>query len=301
MSHLSPPASDTATYQSIFRSELFAGKAYVITGGGSGIGLTLAKELTSLGARVALIGRDAGKLERARESFGESRKQTFAYTCDIRDEQGVTETVSRALFDLKRIDGLVNNAGGQFFSPAEAISANGWDAVVRNNLTGGFLMAREVYRQYMKGQNGGVIVNMLADMWMGMPGMAHSGAARAGMLNLTETLAYEWAPTRVNAVAPGWIASSGLETYPDKYRPMINRFPSLVPAGRLGTEAEVAAAITFLLSPAAAFISGSIIRIDGAVPNRREHWEVAVHGATAPFNGDAADAGGHVQPEGAAA
>jgi len=298
---VSPPVSSAAAYGSIFRPGLFEDRAYLITGGGSGIGLKLARELTSLGARVALIGRDAAKLERARESLGESGRAAFVYTCDIRDEGGVTATVSQALHDLQRIDGLVNNAGGQFFSPAEAISANGWDAVVRNNLTGGFLMAREVYRQYMKAQNGGVIVNMLADMWMGMPGMAHSGAARAGMLNLTETLAYEWAPIRVNAVAPGWIASSGLETYPDRYRPMIDRFASLVPAGRLGTEAEVSAAITFLLSPAAAFISGSTLRIDGAVPNRREHWKVAAHGETAAFGGDSAGNGAPVDSQGSGA
>jgi citronellol/citronellal dehydrogenase len=121
--------------------------------------------------------------------------------------------------------------------------------------------------------------------WNGMPGMAHSGAARAGMLNLTETLAYGWAPVRINAAAPGWITSSGMDTYPSQHHPMINRFPELSPAGRMGTQSEVAAAIVFLLSPAAAFISGSVIRIDGAVPNRREHWPVKIPGQTIPFEG----------------
>ena len=134
------------------------------------------------------------------------------------------------LADHGRIDGLVNNAGGQFSSPLEKISAKGWDAVVRTNLTGGFLMAREGYTQWMK-QHGGAIVNMVADMWNGMPGMGHSGAARAGMLNFTETAALEWAPVRVNAVAPGWIASSGLDHYPPEMREHIRALPKQGAAG----------------------------------------------------------------------
>src|SRR5438477_11556493 len=110
--------------------------------------------------------------------------------------------------------------------------------------------------------NGGAVVNIIADMWGGMPGMAHSGAARAGMLNVTETAALEWAPVRVNAVAPGWIASSGLDQYPTEMRERFKSLPRKVPLGRLGTESEVSAAIVFLLSPAAAFISGSCVRTD---------------------------------------
>ncbi len=108
---------------------------------------------------------------------------------------------------------------------------------------------------------------MLADMWHGMPNMGHSGAARAGMLNFTETAAFEWAPVRVNAVAPGWIASSGMDQYPVELHERIRSLHKKVPAGRIGTESEVAAAIVFLLSPAAAFISGTCLRIDGAAPN----------------------------------
>ncbi len=273
------------SYASQFRPGLFAGQCFLITGGGSGIGLCVAEELASLGARLALVGRKPEKLDAARESLSAYGGDVFCHACDIRDEARVKEVVAQAVKQLGPIDGLVNNAGGQFFSRAEDISANGFDAVVRNNLLGGFLFAREVYRQSMKARRGGAIVNMLADIWGGMPGMAHSGAARAGMLNLTQTLAYEWAPVRVNAVAPGWIESSGLDSYPEQHRPMIERFPDLVPAGRLGTVAEVAAAIVFLLSPAAAFVSGSVLRVDGAVPNRREHWKVEPDGQTRPFTG----------------
>jgi citronellol/citronellal dehydrogenase len=128
--------------------------------------------------------------------------------------------------------------------------------------------------------HGGAIVNIIADIWMGMPGMAHSGAARAGMLNFTETAALEWAPVRLNAVAPGWIASSGMDHYPPEMGPLIRKMATMVPARRLGTESEVAAAIVFLLSPAAAFISGACLRVDGAAPNARRVWPVVGTGTS---------------------
>jgi citronellol/citronellal dehydrogenase len=116
------------------------------------------------------------------------------------------------------------------------------------------------------------IVNIIADMWNGMPGMAHSGAARAGMLNLTETAALEWAPLRVNAIAPGVIASSGMDRYPPQHRAVILSAAETIPLRRLGTESEISAAVVFLLSPAASFISGSCLRVDGAAPNARRLW-----------------------------
>jgi citronellol/citronellal dehydrogenase len=275
-------------FRSVFREGLFAGQAGIVTGAGSGIGRCTAHELAALGARVALIGRKADKLEVVAREIVDAGGSARCYTADIREEERVQEVVRAALGDFGRLDFLVNNAGGQFGSPLEKISAKGWDAVVRTNLTGGFLMAREAYTQWMK-QNGGAIVNMIADMWNGMPGMGHSGAARAGMLNFTETAALEWAPVRVNAVAPGWIASSGLDHYPPEMREHIRGLPKKVPLGRLGTESEISAAIVFLLSPAAAFISGSCIRIDGAVPNVKPNWNRAAEEAagrtTQPFEG----------------
>jgi citronellol/citronellal dehydrogenase len=146
-------------------------------------------------------------------------------------------------------------------------------------------MSRECVTQWMA-DHGGAIVNIIADIWGGMPGMGHSGAARAGMLNFTETAALEWAPVRVNAVAPGWIASSGMDQYPPAMAETIRNMHTLVPLRRLGTESEVSAAITFLLSPAAAFISGACLRVDGAAPNAKRIWpEVGTGGSNAPFNG----------------
>jgi citronellol/citronellal dehydrogenase len=272
-----------STYASVFREDLFRGQVALVTGAGSGIGRCTAHELAALGARVALVGRKEEKLKAVAAEIGGAAR---TYACDIREEEAVAKAVSNILADLGRIDALVNNAGGQFASPLEKISAKGWETVVRTNLTGGFLVARECYTQWMKAAGAGAIVNMIADMWHGMPNMGHSGAARAGMLNFTETAALEWAPIRVNAVAPGWIASSGLDHYPPEMKEHIRALPRRVPLGRLGTESEVSAAIVFLLSPAAGFISGSCLRVDGAVPSaKRVVDKVGTGKATPAFDG----------------
>jgi citronellol/citronellal dehydrogenase len=272
------------SYRSIFRDGLFAGQAGIVTGAGSGIGRCTAHELAALGAKIALVGRRIEKLEAVAREIADAGGEARCYVADIREEERVADVVRAALGDFGRIDFVVNNAGGQFASPLEKISAKGWDAVVRNNLTGGFLVAREAYTQWMK-PHGGAIVNMLADMWQGMPMMGHSGAARAGMLNFTETAAFEWAPVRVNAVAPGWVASSGMDQYPPELHERIRSLHKRVPAGRLATESEISAAIVFLLSPAAAFISGTCLRIDGGAPNVKSSYPLVQRGTTAEFDG----------------
>jgi citronellol/citronellal dehydrogenase len=276
-------------YQSIYRAGLFEGRSIVVTGGGSGIGRCTAHELVALGARVALVGRDAGKLERVAGEVAEAGGHASMHACDIRDEEGVRATVAAILAAHGAIDGLVNNAGGQFPAPLEQITGKGWDVVVRNNLHGGFFMARECYTQWMREhapERSCGIVNVPADMWNGMPVMGHSGAARAGMLNLTETASLEWAPLRVNAVAPGIVASSGMDRYPPSHTAAIRAAPGRVPLRRFGTESEIAAAIVFLLSPAAAFVSGACLRVDGAAPNARRSWgQVGTGVSTPPFNG----------------
>jgi citronellol/citronellal dehydrogenase len=272
------------SYRSVFRPGLFAGHTVIVTGAGSGIGRCTAHELASLGAHVVLLGRSTAKLATVEAEILEDGGAASHVSCDIRDEDAVKAAVAGVAAARGRIHGLVNNAGGQFPAALAGISARGWQAVIANNLTGGFLMARECYTQSMRA-HGGAIVNMLADMWNGMPGMGHSGAARAGMLNFTETAACEWAPVRVNAVAPGWIASSGMDTYPEAMKPLIQSLPRHVPAARLGTEAEVAAAIVFLLSEAAAFVSGACLRIDGAAPNARRHWMMSGGQAAPEYEG----------------
>lgn len=274
------------SYKSVFRPGSFAGQHIIVTGAGSGIGRCVAHELASLGAEIALVGRKIEKLETVASEIEQVGGKTSQHVCDIRDEAEVSAMVSAVLASHKRIDGLVNNAGGQFPAPLESISQKGWETVVRTNLTGGFLVARETYTQWMK-EHGGAIVNIIADMWGSMPGMGHSGAARAGMLNFTETAAVEWAVSgvRVNAVAPGWIASSGIDNYPPSMGPMIRSIRAAVPLKRLGTESEVSSSITFLLSEGAAFISGSCLRVDGAAPNAKATWPMPMHKKSVPYNG----------------
>jgi citronellol/citronellal dehydrogenase len=282
-----PPMPDARPgYRSVFAPGLFARQTVWVTGGGSGIGRCVAHELASLGARVVISGRSIDKLQHVQGEIAEDGGRCIHRAFDIRDEEAVKAEVAGVVAEVGPIQGLVNNAGGQFPSPMAAISKKGFDAVVANNLTGGFLMMREVFNQSMQA-HGGAIVNMTADFRNGMPGMAHSGAARSGMSNLTMTAAYEWAAAgvRVNAVAPGWIASSGMDTYGGAMRALIPQLKAHVPLQRLGVEAEVSAAIVFLLSPGAAFISGITVQIDGAASLGNAIHPLAKHDRSKPFDG----------------
>ncbi len=280
-------------YQSVFAPGLLRGQVILVTGGGSGIGRCTAHELASLGAHVVLVGRNPDKLTAtAQEIIGDGGQASW-HSTDIRREDDVKAMIAQVVQQHGRIHGLVNNAGGQYISPLAKTSAKGWQAVIDTNLTGGFLVARECFNQSMQ-QHGGAVVNIVADMWGSMPGMGHSGAARAGMVSFTETAALEWAAhgVRVNAVAPGYIASSGMDHYPPEAGPMLREMRNTVPQGRFGTEAETSAAIVFLLSPAASFISGSVLRVDGARPQMRMVWQQTVaqpdvqdRDAVKPFNG----------------
>ena len=280
-------------YQSVFTPGLLKGQVIMVTGGGSGIGRCTAHELASLGAHVVLVGRNPDKLSATSQEIIGDGGQASWHSTDIRREDDVKAMVAQVQQQHGRIHGLVNNAGGQYISPLASTSAKGWQAVIDTNLTGGFLVARECFNQSMQ-QHGGAVVNIVADMWGSMPGMGHSGAARAGMVSFTETAALEWAAegVRVNAVAPGYIASSGMDHYPPEAGPMLREMRNTVPQGRFGTEAETAAAIVFLLSPAASFISGTTLRVDGARPQARMGWPMRIpdaavqaRDAVKPFNG----------------
>ena len=275
------------TYNSIFRPNLFQDKTILITGGGTGIGRAIAHELASLGAHVIIAARKVENLEVVSAEIKAAGGTVSHYHVNIREEEKIDALFADIAAHHGTIHGLVNNAGGQFMSPAGNITAKGWRAVVDTNLNGTFLMSKAAFTHSFE-KNGGSIVNIVADMWRGFPGMAHTGAARAGVVNLTKTLAVEWAfrGVRVNAVAPGLIKGNGILQYPAHVQGFIENMKQNIPAKRMGTEGEVAAAVTFLLSPAAAFISGETMRVDGAGSLWRNGWEIDDHSQAAPpFDG----------------
>jgi citronellol/citronellal dehydrogenase len=251
-------------YHSVFEPGLFKGCHFLVTGGGSGIGRCIAHEVAHLGARTLIMGRTESKLYRVASEIAEDGGEADYVVCDVRDEVQVNKLVKERC-EQKPINGLVNCAGGQFPALLSEMSVRGFEAVVKNNLSSAFIVSLAVYEHAMK-DNGGAIVNITADQEGGMPLMGHSGAARAGVENLTATAALEWAAEgiRVNAVAPGYIESSGFDTYTDeRMTRAIREFPRYTPLGRYGLESEISAATCFLLSPAAAFITGQVLRVDG--------------------------------------
>jgi len=262
-----------------FASQLFQGQVALVTGGGTGIGKAVARELLQLGATVIISGRkqeklDAALLDLGNELSAEDRAQRlWAQVCDIREPEQIGKLVEAILAKHGRIDVLINNAGGQFPMPASEMSTRGFDAVIRNNLSGTFYMTREVATKAMLPAKSGSIVNVTAMVSRGFPGMMHTGAARAGVENLTQSLAVEWAfaDVRVNAVAPGIIRSTGIDQYPPE---LASGSIKRTPQKRLGTIEETAHAIVYLASPAALFITGTILKIDGGASLWGDLWEI---------------------------
>ena len=266
-----PPAVDTESNP--FRPGLLAGRVALITGGGTGIGRAIAEEMAELGASVALCGRRIEPVTELAEALTARGAEAMAASVDIRQPEAVEAFVAEVMARFGRIDVLVNNAGGQFPSPAQLISPKGFEAVVRNNLLGTFNVTRAVALGAMMPARRGRIVNIIANVARGFPGMAHTGAARAGVENLTRSLAVEWSPYKiaVNAVSPGTIRSTGTDRYPPE---LVEKAERTTPWRRLGTPREVAHLVTFLASDAADYITGATLCVDGGAPLWGDIWEM---------------------------
>ncbi len=249
----------------MLRSDTFNNKIVLVTGGRSGIGYQIAKDFLQLGAKVIICSRKEEQLQKAAEelsNFGEVSYQA----CDIRKTEEIQQLAQMIKEKYGRLDILINNAGGQFPALAEYINDKGWNAVINNNLNGTFSMIREMANAFFIPQKSGVIINIIVDVFRGFPGMAHTGAARAGVENLTKTLAMEWSDfnIRINCVAPGIIESSGLDTYPKQIQDMFEEAQKAIPLKRFGKVKDVSNAVTFLSSPMAEYITGISLYVDGA-------------------------------------
>lgn len=248
----------------VFHEGLFQGQVALVTGGGTGIGAAIAGELARLGATVVIASRKQAHVDAAAAGLSaEVGRPIHGRVADIRDRDGVNRLASEVVETFGRIDVLINNGGGQFMAPAEAISPRGWDAVIQTNLTGTWNMTRAVTDAWMA-KHGGSIVNITMLTSRGFPGMAHSVAARAGVEAMTRTLAVEWAQygIRINCVEPGIILTPALRQYPDADN-LVASIPTEIPLKRLGTLHEVACLAVFLASPAASYITGQTMVVDG--------------------------------------
>lgn len=235
-------------------------RAAIVTGGGTGIGRATAMALARDGFDLVLAGRRPEPLEATRELIGEG---CVTLPGDVREPDTAEALVDRCLAEYGRIDVLVNNAGGQFTAPAEEITANGWRAVRRLNLDAPWHLTQLVAKRWMIENGGGRVVSVVLCPRRGIAGMAHSSAARAGMSALTRTLAAEWGRFGIGlvTVAPGWIDTEGVRGYGTDLDEVAQR----IPMKRLGTAEEVGDVIAFLCSPAAAYITGTDIVIDGGL------------------------------------
>lgn len=248
----------------VFREDVLTGQVALVTGGGTGIGAAIARELGRQGATIVIASRKAGNIDPAAAGLTEELgRPVTGVICDIRDRESVSHAVRETLATHGRLDILVNNGGGQFMAPAETISPRGWDAVIATNLTGTWNLTREVFDQWM-GAHGGRVINITMLTQRGFPGMAHSVAARSGVEAMTRTLAVEWAGrgVLVNTVQPGIIASSGLRNYPAGLE-LARETQREIPLKRLGSCEEIAWMVAFLAGPAGGYITGQTLIVDG--------------------------------------
>jgi len=263
---------ELAAWPLSFRSDVLAGQVCLVSGGGSGLGRAIAYALTRLGAEVAICGRRIDKLEETAAGIQQRLGKTvMTKAMTIRDPEQVTTLFEETWRRFGRLDVLVNSAGGQFPQAAIDFSVKGWNAVIDTNLNGSWYMMQSAARHWRDAARAGCIVNIVAVVNRGMPQVAHTAAARAGVIYLSKTLSVEWAPfnIRINCVAPGSIATDGLNVYP---REAAEAFSISNPMMRLGDVMDIAESVVYLAAPSGKFITGEVLAVDGGRQNWGEDW-----------------------------
>ena len=243
-----------------------AGRVALVTGGGTGLGLEIARRLANRGAALAIVSRDGQHLDEGRRVLEADGASVMTLTCDVRDVHAVRRTVKSVEADLGRLDILVNNAAGNFVRPAEGLPEKAFANVVDIVLNGTFYCSRAAGRAMIARGEGGAILNVVATYaWTGGPGTIHSACAKAGVLAMTRTLAVEWARhgIRVVAVAPGPFDSEGAADRLWPSAELENRVRHSIPLGRFATREEVARAAAWLVSDEASYVTGECLTMDG--------------------------------------
>ena len=257
----------------VFRPGLFAGQTVLVSGAGSGLGKAVAVLFARLGARLAICGRNPERLEAAAGLLRGIGAEVIAVPMSIRDPDQVQALIARVWAEAGGLDLLVNNAGGQFPQAALDYSVKGWNAVIDTNLNGTWYMMQAAARAWVAAGRPGAIVNIVADIWRGMPGIAHTCAARAGVVYVSKSVAVEWAPhrIRVNCVAPGCVETSAFNLYPPEGAAS---FYESNPMLRAGDAQDIAEACCYLAAPSGKFVTGEVVTVDGGQQLWGDPWPI---------------------------
>ena len=262
---------DLANLQTVYRPDLFAGQVVVVSGAGSGLGRAIACLFGRLGAKVSICGRDEGKLDNAKLFFERLGIAVHSRPLTIRHPDAVDAYIGSVWDTYGRLDTVINNAGGQFAQPAIDFKPKGWNAVIDTNLNGSWYMMQAAARAWIAHGRPGNIVNVVADIWRGLPGIAHTCAARAGVVYASKSVAVEWAPhsIRVNCLAPGCCETTAFGQYPPEGSAT---YKESNPMLRHGDAWDVAEGCVYLAAPSGKFITGEVLTVDGGQQLWGDPW-----------------------------
>ena len=264
---------ELAAQPTVYRDGLFDGQVVLVSGGGTGLGKAVAALFARLGAKLVLCGRDQGKLDAALPFFERYDAEVMCHAMTIRDPNAVEGLFDAAYERFGKLDVLVNNAGGQFPQAAIDFSAKGWNAVIDTNLNGSWYMMQSAAKRWRDTGTEGNIINIVADIWRGMPGIAHTAAARAGVIYLSKTIAIEWAPLkiRINCVAPGCCETHAVAIYPPEGA---KTYWEANPMLRPGDAMDIAESCVYLAASSGKFITGEVVTVDGGQQLWGDPWAI---------------------------